>query len=284
MKSPFLLVACALLAGLSCSGDPVRMLAEDPFTMAIVGRYSVTAEDFRLSQEYARPSKEAGDSVRSRLWDLLVEEVLVLNDLAATAPPPVPIPLGPYADPVLRADTVRHALESKVYSQATVSDQEVKRYYQEHAAEYARGRGLLVRQMLLSGRAQAEEAARLLGSGHSFSDVARLYSGSPERGGSEYFAQEEIPEFLLPTLSTLPAGKPSAPIEVAPDSFQIILVERRLDSFTLPLHEVAPLIRLKLTDEAQAALASRYLATLRERFPVRVFQNKFPFRYEKENP
>lgn len=279
LASLFLLVAGAL----SCSGDPLRRFAEDRATLAVVGRYLVTVEDLGRSQDYARPSQTGGDSVRSRLWDRLLEEVLVLNDLATPPAPAVPVPLGPYADPVLRADTVRHALESKVYSRATVSDAEIQRYYKDHASEYARGKGFLVRQMLLSGRVQADEAVRLLSSGHSFNDVARLYSGSPERAGSEYFAQEEIPEFLRATLASLPTGKPSAPIEVSPDSFQILLVERRLERFTLPLEEVAPLIRLKLTDEAQAALAAQYFETLRERFPATLFPEKFPFRYEKEN-
>lgn len=278
------LLALALGAALACGRDPVRDLERDAQTLAVVGRYAVTLPDLRRTFAYGQLAADGDDAVRSRLWDAFLDEVLVLNDLAAPPAPAAPVGLGLFADPGHRSAAVRQALEERVYSKVTVADAEVARFYEDHRAEFERGRGLLVRQMLLQGRTQAEEARRLLARGHSFGDVARLYSGSPDRGGPQYFQLEEIPEFLRPTLETLPPGAPSAPLEVAPGSYQILLVERRADRYTLPLEDLAPLIRLRLTDEAQAAFAARYFATLRERFPVVVFTPKLPFRYEKESP
>lgn len=278
----FLTLAVGL--ALACARDPVRELERDPQTLAVVGRYTLTISDLRKTFAYGQVGAEAGDAVRSRLWDALVDEVLVLNDLAAPPAPKIPVPMGVYSDPGYRADAVRHALEERVFSRATVGDAEVERFYAENPERFQRGKGLLVRQMYLTGRSQADEARQLLAGGHSFGDVARLYSGSPDSGGAQYFELEEIPEFLRPTLDALPAGRPSPPLEVAPGSFQILLVERRADRYTLPLEDVAPLIRLHLTDEAQGALTGRYFAALRERFPVVVFTPKLPFRYEKESP
>jgi len=277
-------VALLLVAALACGSDPLRVLEKDRSTLAVVGRYAVTLGNLQDAFAYGLPGDTGGDAVRSRLWDALVEEVLVLNDVAPLPAPPSPAGLGPLADPGRRADAVRQVLEERVYSRVTVSDAEVDHYYTQNRSEFERGRGVLVRQMLLAGAAQAGEAKRLLTSGHSFLDVARLYSGTPDRGTPQYFEEGELPEFLRPLVDRLRPGVPSDPVEVAPGSFQVLLVERRLERYTLPLEEVAPLIRLKLTDAAQERLAKQYLASLRERFPVIVFAPKLPFRYEKESP
>jgi len=276
--------AMLLGAALACGSDPLRELERDRGTLAVVGRYAIGLQDLQQALAYGLPGGTGGDAVQSRLWDALVEEVLILNDVAPLPAPGTPVGLGALANPSHRADAVRQVLEEKVYSRVTVSDAEVDHYYAQNRAEFERGRGVLVRQMLLAGSAQAGEARRLLAGGHSFLDVARLYSGAPDRGTPQYFEEGELPEFLRPLVDRLRPGVPSEPVEVAPGSFQILQVERRLDRYLLPLDEVAPLIRLKLTDAAQERLAGQYLASLHERYPVTVFTPKLPFRYEKESP
>ncbi len=276
----------ALLAAavtVACT-DPVRRLARDPDTLAVVGRYLVTREDFGRAVAYSRGGAGAGDLLQSRLWDALEEEVLVLNDVAAPPAPPEPVGLGPYADPRLRSDAVRQALEERIYSKVSVDDAEVERYYRDHWSDYEKGAGVLLRALLLNGAAQADEARRLLVTRHSFLDVARLYSAAPDRGLPQYFETGELPEFLRPVVAGLRPGTPSEPIEVSAGTYQILLVEKRLERYVLPLEEVAPLIRLRLADAAQERLQAQYTAALRERFPVTLYAAKLPFRYQKEKP
>lgn len=281
----FLLGPFALVVLLGCAQDPLKQLERDPGVLAVVGRYWISREDFSRSITYAHDGGPAEDLLQSRIWDGLVNDVLVLNDVTEAAGGSVPpMPLGPYSDPKRREDAVRQALQEKLFSKITISDAEVAHAYQESLADYQKGRGVLLRSMLLIGQAQAQEARRLLLSGHSFVDVARLYSAAPDHGAAEYFEDGELPEYLRSVVSGLKPGQPSAPIEAGLGNYQIILIEKRFEHYQVPLEEAAPIIRLRLSDEAQERLQAQYLASLRERFATAIFSDKLPFHYEKETP
>jgi hypothetical protein len=277
------LVGIVALAG-ACRQNPVAALKKDPAVLGIVGRYVVTRKDYDAAIDFNQAGNTQDALVQSRIWDRLVNGLLVLNDLALDPPPSWPIPLGSMADPRVREAAVTSALQERVYSKVSVSTDQVAAYYREHQDEFKRGPGALVREMLLPGEALARDAERLLRRGHSFVDVARLYSLSPERGTARYFQYDEIPDYLLAAVKKTRAGVPSPPILVSADSYQIIMVERRFDAFTLPLQEVAPEIRLRLTDEKGDQLYQEYMAGLRKRFRLVVFYSKLPFVYEKETP
>ena len=276
-----------LLGFLALSGachEGAAAFKRDPAVLAIVGRYVVTRQDYSAALDYNQAGNTQDALVQSRIFDRLVNSLLVLNDLALDPPPSRPIPLGTMADPKAREDVVTSALQDRVYSKVSVSSEQVAAYYKEHQEEFKRGPGALVREMLLPGEALAKDAERLLRQGHSFVDVARLYSLSPDRGTARYFQYDEIPDYLLAAVKKTRAGMPSSPILVSTDSYQIIMVERRFDSFTPPLQEVAPEIRLRLTDEKGDQLYHEYMEGLRERFRSVVFYSKLPFVYEKETP
>ncbi len=283
MRKP-LLGAIALAVLLACGHDPLKKLERDPKVLALVGRYWISKEDFSRSLAYAHDGGQAEDLLQSRIWDRLLNDALVLNDLAEAPASGQAAPLGPYSDPQRREEAVRQALEERLFSKISISDAEVAHDYQENRGNYEKGKGVLLRSMLLIGQAQAQEAEQLLRSGHSFVDVARLYSTAPDHGSPQYFEEAEIPEYLQPVVAKLRPGEPSAPVEVGLGNYQIILVKKKFDKYQVPLEEVAPLIRLRLSDEAQERLQAQYLASLRERFPITVFEDKLPFHYEKETP
>ena len=273
-----------LLLSAACHRNALSRLERDPAVLAVVGRYFVSRDDLAAALSYSQAADAQDPAVKSRVLDSLVSSLLVLNDAAVDEAPASPIPLGPLSDPKVREDLVASVLQERVYSQVTVSKEEVKRYYEEHAADYARGPGVLLRQMLLPGYAQAKDAEKLLAERHSFVDVARLYSLSPDRGAPQYFEYSEIPDYLRDPVTRARVGVPTQPIPVASDSWQILLVERRSARYQLPLEEVAPQIRLRLTDESGDRLYREYLEGLRERFPVVIFWAKLPFAYVKETP
>jgi hypothetical protein len=278
-----LLLGVLALAG-ACRQDPAAVLKKDPTVLGIVGRYAVTRKDYNAALDFNQAGATQDALVQSRIWDRLVNSLLVLNDLALDPPPSWPVPLGSMADPKVREDAVTSALQDRVYSKVSVSADQVAVYYREHQEDFKRGPGALVREMLLPGEALARDAERLLRRGHSFVDVARLYSLSPDRGTARYFQYDEIPDYLLAAVKKTRVGVPSSPILVSTDSYQIIMVERRFDAFTLPLQEVAPEIRLRLTDEKGDQLYHEYMEGLRGRFRLVVFYSKLPFVYEKETP
>jgi hypothetical protein len=272
------------LAGISCGRDPVARLERDPEVLAVVGRYAVTRSDLARALAYNQAEASEDPWVKSRVWDDLLDQVLVLNDMAPAVGPAPPERLGTLSDPKTREEVVDSVLQERVYAKVEVDPDEVEAYYRGHADEFSRGPGVLVREMLLSGPTQADDAERLLRRGHSFVDVARLYSLSPRRGAPQYFLYEELPDYLRPLLEKTVPGTATPPIRVTDSAYQILFVEGRFKSYTEPLEDAAPEIRLRLTDETGQKLKADYLAGLRTRFRTAVFSSKLPFGYQKESP
>jgi hypothetical protein len=280
------LAAVLLLLALGgCRKDPIKRLQQDRETLAVVGRFAVTKADFVSALAYNRAEGTEDAWVRSRVWDGLLEEVLVLNDSALVrgeeGPPTI---LGSLSDPKVREAAVDAALQERVYARVTVSQEDVSAYYRDHLEEYRRGAGVLVREMWLPGPVQASDAERLLSQRHSFVDVARLYSLSPQRGAPQYFQFDELPEYLRPLLEAARPGSVTAPVRLAENSYEILLLEGRFTTYVLPEDDVAPEIRLRLSDEMGERLKDKYLQGLRERFRIIVFSSKLPFEYQKETP
>lgn len=273
-----------LFAGAACGGDPVARLEKDGRTLAVVGRYTITLDDFSAALAYSQAGSNEDPWVRSRVWDSLIEEVLVLNDLPGEKGGGSPQPLGALSDPKSRESAVGAALQERVYSKVDIPPAEVTAYYKAHPEEFTRGPGILVREMLLPGPEQAADARALIGRGHSFVDVARLYSRSPSRGAQQYFQAGELPDYLKPVIESIPIGGVTQPLRLTENAYQILAVEGRYQSYVLPEDEVAPEVRLRLADERGEARKTQYIKGLRERFRTVAFSSKLPFEYQKETP
>lgn len=283
--APVSLAAVLLLLALGgCRKDPIKRLQKDQETLAVAGRFAITKADFVSALAYNRAEGTEDAWVRSRVWDGLLEEALILNDAAPVPGGGQPPVLGPLSDPKAREATVDATLQERVYAKVAVSQEAVSAYYREHLDEFRRGAGVLVREMWLPGLVQADDAERLLRRGHSFVDVARLYSLSPQRGATQYFQFDELPEYLRPLLEAARPGSVTAPVRLAENSYEIILLEGRFASYVLPEDDVAPEIRLRLSDDMGERLKAQYLRGLRERFRIVVFSSKLPFEYQKETP
>lgn len=276
-----LFIAAILVLSLACSrqeNDP----STRKDTVATVGAFFVTLDD--LEREISS-SGQAADSpaLRSRLFDALVDEVLLLNGAVNAEEVDQPRPLGEYADPKKRMEAISMLLEEKVYSRIEISAKDVEDYYNRRKAEFTKGSGVLVRQMTLGGGNLKNEAVDLLQKKHSFEDVARLYSISPDRGRQQYFEMSELPEYLVPFIMTLREGQVSKPIEISKDTFQVILLEKRAKEFVLPLDMIRQMVRLHLSDMKGEELRKDFLDSLRKRYNVHLFYERLPFGYVKEN-
>jgi hypothetical protein len=278
---PFLLAGMLLLA--ACGRDPIGRLKKSPDVLGAVGRYYLTRADFTavVKQNQAVPTQNA--AVQSRLLDQLVRDLLVLNDAAADPVSQDFQPLAQYADPVARATKLSDVLQQRIYSRVSVSDAEVRQYYDQHLSDYRRGPGVLLREMQIPGEKSAREAYRLLMAGKPFIDVARQFGSSQEQG-ARYFQYDELPEYLQPVLSKMGPGAVTKPIPASSEFFQILIVVKRYDAYVIPLGEAREEIELQLSDQKGETLLEEYLQELRGRFRVVVFWNRLPFTYSKETP
>ena len=278
------LLAAALVATEGCARNPDARYRSDRTTMALVGRFAVSVEDFQALAAADLPSEGPRDILESRLWDRLVEEVLVLNDALEPGTPGDIVPLSEAGDLAQRRETVDLRLREQVYSKVAVTEEEVRLAYSADPEAHRKGRGYLLRQITLPSHEEAREVREQILAGKSFDEVAEARSLSPDRGRPEYFEDAELPEYLATALRDLRPGLLSQPVAVSAETWQVVRIERRPDRYTVPFEQAAPQIRLRLADERSADLYRKYLASLREKYPVREFPKKFPFPYQKESP
>lgn len=285
MKKLFFLTALILLfLTAACGRGPVKTLKKDPSVLAMVGRYYIDRTDFKAALTYRQAEQTKDATVKSRVLDSLVEETLVLNAAAEDPAPKAPRPLGLYSEPAARERVVSAILEQQVYDKVRVPSKDIEAYYRSHQALYRKGKGVLIRGILLRSEKEAKEASALLRKHHSFLMVARLYSMSPRKGKARYFEYSELPSYMVSIVKTASLGVPTQPYEVSPGNYQILLVEKRYKSYTIGLKEAESRIRLLLSDSAGAALYKSYIEELRKRFKVVIFWSKLGFDYRKENP
>ena len=279
MKKSLVLAALLVLA-LGCFRQE-RDPSSEKATVAAVGVFYVTVDD--LNREFRSAGDEpSGPALKSRIFDAMVEDVLLLNGLLNQPKDGKLKPLGEYADPVKRKNAASMFLEEKVYSRIEISPEEVEKFYAERKADFTRGSGVLVRQMTLGGGRLKNEAIDLLRSKHSFEDVARLYSISPDRGKEQYFEMNELPEYLVPFIMTLKEGQVSEPIEISKDTYQVILLQKRMKEYVLPLDMVRQMVRLHLSDIKGGRLKKDFLDSLGKMYNIRLFYDRLPFGYVKE--
>jgi hypothetical protein len=277
------LTLTALAALLGCGDRTIDRLRGDSDTLAVVGRYSVSVQDFDEALKMAEAGEGADDVLKSRIWDRLLNDALILNETFPQGEAEGEIvPLLSAGTPLKRQEIIDSTLQDRVYAKISISEQDLVRYYEDHSEEFQRGRGYLLQQILVTNETQAEDAIRLLRKDQPFEDVARLYSISPERGAPLYFEDEELPEYLVPVLQGLKQGGDSRPICVAPETYQVVRLKMRARSYTLPLEEVAIRIRMQLTDRTADTLQDGYMAEVRRRHRVTLFHDKFPFKYQEE--
>jgi peptidyl-prolyl cis-trans isomerase C len=284
VRGAVLLAGAGLLLAPACRKDPTARFRNDRTTLAVVGRYAISAEDFEAIVKENLAAGEPQDAAKSRLWDRTVEEVLILSDAYGASQ-------GSEIEPLARAGTVQQRreavdllLQREVTSKVRVTDADVADYYSRHEGEFRKGRGYLLRQITVPKRSLAEEVRGRLLRDEPFQDVARKYSVAPDLGVPVYFEDSELPDYLSNTLKGLRPGLPSPPLNVAAEAWQVVRIERRAESYTLPVETVTAQVRLKLADERGEALYRQYLQSLGTRFPTYLFPKKFPFAYQKEVP
>jgi len=174
----------------------------------------------------------------------------------------------------------REWIRSKVSSKVEVSQPEINSYYQEHREEFAvdaraKWEEIMVSFVNTPDKAQAWAKLALLGNqiqqGQSFADVARNSSDglTASQGGTNEWTTKGslVSEVLDDALFNLPVGQLSQIIEDG-EGFHIIRVTERRDAGYKPLEELRDDIEETLTKSKRKEQQEKFMAALRERFPV----------------
>jgi len=166
-------------------------------------------------------------------------------------------------------------MNREIRNRVSVSDEQVRRYYDSHEDDFALAERVRLRMILipLPPEASPEDAARVevavrvlhakLQSGENFAEMARQVSAGPgaEQGGDlGFFERGQMVKPVEDVAFRLKEGSISHPIR-SPAGFHILKVEERQGSVEQPFEAVEEMIREQLYQEE---LQERYERWLRE--------------------
>lgn len=132
-----------------------------------------------------------------------------------------------------------------------VTDEEIKRYYDEHKNDFKRKERVLLRQVLVDDEVKADFIKTQLKT-KDFAETAKKYSQAPEakNGGSIGWVEKGTVDFFDPLFSV---GTNNVQQIKSPFGIHLIRAEKKLSASNLPLEEVKNQIKTTLRGQREQA-------------------------------
>jgi len=280
----FLLI---LLTFAACHRKP----STPPDVVARIGERMLTLSDFKryVERNAGTDLAQLTPEVSSALLDQYVEEVM-LSEYAGSHG--VEIPAEKIATAVRndagatvvekRDEMRRQKLISDLSAEVPQpSDDEVKAYYDGHAAEFKSDEEVHVRQILVHDEALANDIASKLKSGAAFEELSAAHSLAPnaKKGGDiGYVSRGELPKRFEDEIFGLQPGHISNVIQTD-NSFHIFKVDDRRPAGTIDLQTAAPVIREKLREEGVRTQMAQLVAKSKADMQIAILTKRLPFPY-----
>jgi peptidyl-prolyl cis-trans isomerase C len=232
--------------------------------------------------------------VSSAMMDQYIEEV-VLSEYASSHGVEVPaeqIATAVRNDPgstviEKRDDMRRQKLINDFAGEAPeANDDQIKEYYDQHAADFKSGEELRVRQILVHDETLANDIHTKLKQGAAFDALSTQYSIAPnaKKGGDiGYISRGELPKMFEDVIFGLQPGGVSDVIRTD-SSFHIFQVDERRPPGQIDLPTAAPVIRQKLREDTVRDRLAQLVAKSRADMQIAVLTRRLPFKYSGTLP
>lgn len=168
--------------------------------------------------------------------------------------------------------------------EVVVSEDEIKKYYEENKRDFLAPERVRVSQILVSSSEQAIKLReKLQGAGEEdFRQAAREYSRAPDayKGGvMGVFKPGELPADMEKVIFSLGEGRLSTVFQSA-YGYHIFRLDRKYSPSLLGLEEAAPRIRNLLLEKKVKDIVRREVEDLKATYHWEVFPANLPFKYE----
>jgi len=279
-------------------------LKKESIILRIEGR-EYTEQDFDryVERQVGKKSENIEAAALSRLLDQFVEEKLWLeaaqqagivvseedkeamrrSELAGTEESSSPSGDDAYLTEKLMIEKYLQKLAAGI----DVSEDEIKKYYEQNKREFLLPERVKVSQILVDNEAVAVRLQnQLKGADEAlFRRLARENSLGPEadRGGElGIFKLNELPKEIEKVIFSLKEGEIS-PVVGSPYGYHIFRLDSRLEPKLLSLEEASEKIRTRLWQEKMATLMKNHLKEIKARLSWEFFPQRLSFPYIKEN-
>lgn len=179
----------------------------------------------------------------------------------------------------IRKELLRRFAVDKTLKDVTVTDQEVKEYYDKNKDRFATPESVRASHILVSDDAEMKKVQDDLKGGMSFEDAAKKHSTCPskEKGGDlGFFSKGQmVPEFEKAAFAMKPGETSKEPVKTQFGLHLIKVVEKK-EASVHPFDEVKEQIKETVLTEKQGKLYQEELAKLREKYKVAIVEEKRP--------
>ena len=301
------MVRSSLLAvALLLAGCPQQQKAsQDPAVVATVNGEVIKRTDFeRLLSREAQAMEGNGprtpeqvEPYKLALMETLIERALLLQT-AATSGVTVTTeevdrrvlalsseyPAGTFDEALAKSQTSRAALTRgtreqltieklltvEVHSRVAVTEEQIRQYYEEHAADFNEPEQVHAQQIVVKGLDEAKRVQAQLWQGKKFPDLARRYSLSPDArvgGDLGFFARGTMPPTFDEVVFKLNVGGTSEVVSTE-YGFHLFRVLEKKAGRKREFIEVRALIEERMLSTLRAEAQKAYVAALRARATI----------------
>lgn len=301
----------ASLAVLLCTGCPREQKPkQDPNVIATVNGEVIARVDFErlLAREAqamegnAPRTPEQVEPFKQALLDTLVERALLLQAAKAANIEVTTeevdrrilalsseYPAGTFDEALAKSQTSRDAHRRSTREQLTVeklfaqeinarvavSEEQIRRYYDEHVAEFTEPEQVHAQQIVVKGLDEAKRIQQQLWQGKKFPDLARRYSLSPDArvgGDLGFFARGTMPPAFDEVVFKLNVGGTSEVVSTE-YGFHLFRVIEKKAARKRELVEVRGLIEERLLTQLRADAQKAYVDGLKAKARASVVVN-----------
>lgn len=168
--------------------------------------------------------------------------------------------------------TVEKLFGARVYPRVGFTEEEVRRYYEEHAQDFQQPEEVHAAQIVVKGIDEARRIQQQLRAGKKFADLARKYSLSADAkvgGDLGFFPRGVMPPQFDEVAFSLGVGQVSDVVETE-YGFHLFRILEKRPARKRELAEVRGKVEEKLLSKKREQAQEDFLAALREKATIKV--------------
>lgn len=267
-----------LILALAVSLSHCTKKEEKPQVLARIENRTITIEDFRREieslPEFFKPLLVEPKAKKEFLGKLIDREILILEAEKAG--------IDKREDVMRKIEECRRGVILEAFiseimaGKDEVTDEEAKKYYDEHKEEFQLGERIRVRHIVVKTLEEAQEIKKRLERGEDFAELARKYSISPAAkwgGDLGYIQRGQVgKEFEKAAFSLKKPGDISDIVKTT-FGYHIIKLEDRKPPQQLSFEEVKDKIKNRLKEEKRSKILEEYLKKAKKSYKIEVNEN-----------
>jgi parvulin-like peptidyl-prolyl isomerase len=238
-------------------------------------------------------SLQNNNQLLSRIFDGYIKQALLLRKIESVKMNLEDIEIKEFLDtvqidkdfqPELIKDNIKiqKYLYFSLYNNITVSENEIRLYYNRHKAEFKKNDEVLLHQIFVKDKDKSTHISGILKNfPGKFEETARQQSEAPEakdNGLMGYFERGTLPKEMENVVFSLKINEIS-PVVESPYGFHIFKITKRRNKRTLYLSAVREEIRKKILTEKMRTAFEVFFDNLKQNAQITIFYQHLFFNY-----